>query len=193
MLSTISGPIELKTEKYLVVDTGGVGYKIFASPRTLDKLPQMGETCKLHTHLYVREDAMELYGFLTLAELNFFELLLTISGVGPRVALNILSIASPKELALAIMKEDAAFLTRVAGVGRKIAEKVILELRDKIGKLDFGVKTGDEQLIDSDALDALTALGYSLKDGRDALRRVPPEISGIGNRVKEALRILGRK
>ncbi|MBI5401485.1 Holliday junction branch migration protein RuvA, partial [Candidatus Wolfebacteria bacterium] len=111
----------------------------------------------------------------------------------PRVALNILSIAAPKELALAIMKEDAAFLTKVAGVGRKIAEKVILELKDKIGKLDFGVKSGDEQLIDTDALDALTSLGYSLKDVRDALRQVPAEISGIENRVKAALKMLGRK
>lgn len=193
MISSISGIIELKTERYSVIDVSGVGYKIFAASSTLDKLPQIGESCKLYTHLYVREDAMELYGFLTLAELNFFELLLTISGVGPRVALNILSIAAPKELALAIMKEDAVFLTKVAGVGRKIAAKVILELKDKVEKLNFGVKKEEEQTIDSDTLDALTTLGYSLKDSRDALRKIPPEISGIGNRLKEALRILGRK
>ncbi len=193
MISSISGIIELKTERYSVVDVSGVGYKIFAAASTLDKLPQIGESCKLYTHLYIREDVMELYGFLTLAELNFFELLLTISGVGPRVALNILSIAAPKELALAIMKEDAVFLTKVAGVGRKIAAKVNLELKDKLEKLNFGVSASDTQALESDALDALTSLGYNLKDSRDALRQVPPEIKEIGNRLKEALRILGRK
>lgn len=187
MISLLKGTIELNTDKYVVVDVGGVGYKVFISGNTFKNLPKKGEKVKLYTHLHVREDAMELYGFLTREELEFFELLISISGIGPKGALNILTVASVDTLKRAIVNEESSILTKVSGIGKKTAEKIILELKNKVGDEYLG-----KGVSESEAIDALMSLGYKLQESREALKKVPKNIEGVENRVREALKLLGR-
>lgn len=186
MIGLLKGTIELNTEKYIILDVNGVGYKVYISGSTFKNLPKKGEKVKLYTHLHVREDALELYGFLSLKELEFFELLISISGIGPKGALNILNVASVETLKKAIVNEESSILTKVSGIGKKTAEKIILELKNKISD-ELG-----EVGVDDEAIDALMSLGYKLKDAREVLKKVPKEIEGVENRVREALKLLGR-
>ncbi|KKQ51445.1 MAG: Holliday junction ATP-dependent DNA helicase RuvA [Parcubacteria group bacterium GW2011_GWD2_38_12] len=191
MIYSLDGIIEYKKDKFAVINVGGVGYKIFMSGDVLSKIPELGERAKIFTYLYVREDALDLYGFLNSFDLVFFEMLIAISGVGPKMAMSILSIAPTKLLASAIAKEDLTFFTRVSGVGRKTAEKIILELKDKVHKL--GIDVEEFEVGDSEVLDALESLGYSARDAQNSLRQLPKDIKGIENRIKEALKMLGRR
>lgn len=188
MINLLKGTIESNTDKYVVIEVNGIGYKIFISGNTFKNLPKKGEKVKLYTHLHVRENAMELYGFLNFEELNFFELLISISGIGPKGALSILTVSSVENLKNAIANEESSILTKVSGIGKKTAEKIILELKSKIGDkiLSEGIST------DSEAIDALMSLGYKLKDAREILKKVPKEIESIEDRVREALKLLGR-
>src|SRR3989344_9682734 len=131
MIAFIEGKIELRGEKFAIIAAGGVGYKIFAGVETLRKVPEKGQNVRLWTHQYVREDALELYGFLTFVELELFETLISISGIGPKSGLGIMAIAPVDTLKKAIASGDTSYLTKVSGIGRKTAEKVILELREK--------------------------------------------------------------
>jgi len=188
MIGFLEGKMELNTERYVVINVNGVGYKVFISTSTFKNLPEKGEKVKLHTHLHVREDAMELYGFLSIKELEFFELLISISGIGPKGALNILNVASVDTLKRAIVNEESSILTKVSGIGKKTAEKIILELKNKIGDEFLGEKVST----DSEAIDALIGLGYTLREAREALKKVPKEVGGMENKVREALKLLGR-
>jgi len=191
MISRLKGILETKAEKYVIMDIGGIGFKVFVSAATLENLPAAGQSATLHTHLNVREEALDLYGFLTQEELKFFELLLTISGVGPKVALGVLSIASVKTLVSAIAKGEVEFLTKVSGIGTKIAQKIILELKDKIVKLGF--EAGEAATLeDYEVIDALIGLGYTPSQARRAVRNLPKEIKGVEKRIKEALKTLGK-
>ncbi|OGD31025.1 Holliday junction DNA helicase RuvA [Candidatus Azambacteria bacterium RIFCSPHIGHO2_02_46_12] len=191
MISRLKGILETKAEKYVIMDIGGVGFKIFVSAATLENLPAAGQSATLHTHLNVREEALDLYGFLTQEELKFFELLLTISGVGPKVALGVLSIASVKTLVSAIAKGEVEFLTKVSGIGTKIAQKIILELKDKIIKLGF--EAGEAATLeDYEVIDALIGLGYTPNQARRAVRDLPKDVKGVEKRIKEALKTLGK-
>src|SRR3972149_3448485 len=191
MISRLKGILETKAEKYVIMDIGGIGFKFFVSAATLENLPAAGQSATLHTHLNVREEALDLYGFLTQEELKFFELLLTISGVGPKVALGVLSIASVKTLVSAIAKGEVEFLTKVSGIGTKIAQKIILELKDKIVKLGF--EAGEAATLeDYEVIDALIGLGYTPNQARRAVRNLPKEIKGVEKRIKEALKTLGK-
>ena len=191
MISRLKGILETKAEKYVIMDIGGVGFKVFVSAATLENLPAAGQSATLHTHLNVREEALDLYGFLTQEELKFFELLLTISGVGPKVALGVLSIASVKTLVSAIAKGEVEFLTKVSGIGTKIAQKIILELKDKIIKLGF--EAGEAATLeDYEVIDALIGLGYTPNQARRAVRDLPKDVKGVEKRIKEALKTLGK-
>lgn len=194
MISYIEGTIELKAEKFTVIRTsGGVGYKVFSPDDVLSKLPEKGSTARLWTHLYVREDALDLYGFLHFAELELFEMLISVSGIGPKGALGVLGIAPCDTIKKAIASGDTSYLTRVSGIGRKTAEKIVLELREKMaGKGVSGVEA-PELRDEADALDALIQLGYSPREAREALARVPKEIQGAEKRLKEVLKMLGKK
>lgn len=180
-----------KGEKYAIVDVAGVGYKVFLSPEVSRKIPEKGGSVKLWTHLHVREDALELYGFLHLPELDLFESLINISGVGPRTALGVLGAGSIDSLRRAIASGDSSYLTRVSGIGRKTAEKIILELKEKMaGK---GVSVSAPELREEvDALDALISLGYSQREAREALQDAGKDLSAE-KRIKEALKKLGRR
>ena len=191
MISRLKGILETKAEKYVIMDIGGVGFKVFVSAATLENRPAAGQSATLHTHLNVREEALDLYGFLTQEELKFFELLLTISGVGPKVALGVLSIASVKTLVSAIAKGEVEFLTKVSGIGTKIAQKIILELKDKIVKLGF--EAGEAATLeDYEVIDALIGLGYTPNQARRAVRDLPKDVKGVEKRIKEALKTLGK-
>ena len=192
MIAFLDGTIELKGEKFLVVNVGGIGYKVFAGPETLRKIPEKGAYVKLWTHQHVREDSLDLYGFMAYAELDLFELLIGISGVGPKSALGILAIAPVDTLKKAIASGDTSYLTRVSGVGRKTAEKVVLELKEKMA--GRGVTVEAPELKDeADVLEALVGLGYTQREAREALAHVPENVGSIEKRLGAALKKLGRK
>ena len=189
------------TAPYLaVIDCGGVGYACRTTNNTLSRLKK-GESAKLFTHLNVREDAMELYGFATENELNCFQLLISVSGVGPKAALSILSSATPESLAMSIITGDEKALTVAQGIGKKIAQRIILELKDKIGgggmELDFSagntvaapVQTGNNAAL---AHAALQELGYSPAEINAALKGVDPAAS-TEEMVRYALRAMVMK
>lgn len=190
MIVSLEGRIVFRTDRFLIIEVNGVGYKVFANAETLRKIHQTNDSVKIFTNLYLREDAIELYGFWTLAELDFFETLNRVSGVGPRTALGILGMGPIDTLKKAIAAGQTSYLTKVSGIGRKTAEKIIIELREKMGK---GVESGEEFRAEEDALEALRSLGYSLNQARQALSKVPPEIKGAQDRIKSALKMLGRQ
>jgi holliday junction DNA helicase RuvA len=187
MIAHLKGTLLFRGPKHLIIDVGGVGYKISTSAETFKMLPKKGESVELFTHLYVRETAMELYGFSTMAELEFFEMLIGISGIGPRSALGVLSVAPLDSLKKAIASGETDYLTKVSGIGKKVAEKIILELGDKLAG-DIGTQPSREM---SDVLDALQALGYSAKEARETIHKIPAEADTMDKKIKEALRLLG--
>ncbi len=167
MIGYLRGKIIHNDIKSILLDVNGVGYKVFTNGGSLDT--KTNQEKEFFTHLAVRENALDLYGFVTRQELEFFELLLTVSGIGPKSAMAILSVASISTLKTAISTEDSSHLTKVSGIGKKNAEKIVLELKDKIGDYVFDGKLESH---DSDALEALKALGYSEKESREALKKV---------------------
>ncbi len=173
----------------MIIETNGVGHKVFVGPETLQKLTQKETPVKVFTSLYVRETALELYGFLTFAELELFETLNAVPGVGPRTALGILGVGSIDMLKKAIAAGETSYMTKVSGIGRKTAEKIVVELREKMGK---GIEKSDEFRDEEDALEALKSLGYSLREAREALAKVSEETKGAQDRIKAALTVLGR-
>ncbi|MFA5751145.1 MAG: Holliday junction branch migration protein RuvA [Candidatus Paceibacterota bacterium] len=188
MIGSLKGEITLKKEKFLILEAGGVGYKINVSSDTLLKSGNIGERLSLFTYTYVREDALELFGFLSYEELEFFEMLISVSGIGPRSALSVLSVTGIETLKKAIGSGDISYLTKVSGIGKKTAEKIVIELRDKIkeGQIDFSLQG------DIDALEALKSLGYSQNEARESLKRVTSD-GDINTKIREALKILGNK
>jgi Holliday junction DNA helicase RuvA len=192
MIAHITGTIALRATSYVVIDVEGVGYKIFTTPETILGIGDTSNTLTLHTHMAVRETAMDLYGFRNRAELEFFELLITISGIGPKSALGILSVAPVDTLKKAVASGDTSYLIKVSGIGKKNAEKIILELRDKLtggSSVEQSVAGLREE---TDALEALQTLGYSMAEAREALKNISPEVTGTNKRVSEALKKLGR-
>lgn len=190
MISFLEGGVEFKGERFCVISTGGIGYKVFITQETLRKIPEKGDKIKLWTHQYVRENSLELYGFLHFAELELFEALINISGIGPKGGLGVLNVAPVDTLKKAIAAGDISYLTRVSGIGRKTAEKILLELKDKMARGGVGVEA-PELKEEADVLEALVALGYSQREARDALGAISQDIVGVEKRVNEALKKLG--
>lgn len=190
MIGSIRGKITLKTDKFILVETGGVGYKISVSPDTLSKTKKIGEEIMLWIHTHVREDILDLYGFLDREELEFFEMLINVSGIGPKGALGILGIASIETLRKAIGTGDISYLTKISGIGKKTAEKIIIELRDKMADENKNGQSSTSLREELDALEALKSLGYSQNEARDALKKVTPD-ANTNTKIREALKILG--
>ena len=186
MIRQLRGTVVAQGKEYVVLDVGGVGFKVFvAEPTALAAVA--GETVTLHTHLQVREDALNLFGFVDHDELAMFELLLGVSGVGPKVALATLSVLSPDALRGAVAAEEPAMIARVPGVGKRTAEKIVLELRDKI-KLSGGLQSlAHTSDVDSEVVDALIALGYSVVESQRAVQKLPKEAAGVEERLRLAL------
>ena len=202
MIASLDGVVGAIGLDSLVVEVGGVGYRVFAAPSVLVSAAP-GSRVKLFTHHVVREDAQQLFGFRTAEELGFFGLLLTVTGVGPKVAMAIVGSRATAELQLAIMQQDMAMLVAIPGIGKKLAERVIFELKEKVaaagvaagvaagGATFAGTQAGSED----EVVGALQALGYSLAEARDAarmaMRHSDPSVS-LEERIKGALRLLAR-
>lgn len=191
MIAGIEGKIKLKGDKFLIISTaGGINYKVFVLPSTLKNTPKNADNFHLWTHLRVREDALDLYGFDEYAELEFFEVIIQISGIGPKSAMGILSIAPLDMIKKAISSGEVSYLTKVSGIGKKTAERIIIELRDKMGTMDESSRAMFKD--DQSVLEALISLGYSSGEAREAINQVPEGIIGVNARIKETLKILGK-
>ncbi|PIP17680.1 MAG: Holliday junction branch migration protein RuvA [Parcubacteria group bacterium CG_4_10_14_0_8_um_filter_35_7] len=175
----------------IILEIGGVGWQIFVSPLTLEKIniSSSQKEVELFTYLYVREDTLELYGFLNVEELKFFKKLIQISGVGPKSALGLLGVAHLKDIKEAIREGDPSILTKVSGIGKKMAGRIIVELKEKIQ--DEGLKRQDKGGAIVETIDALISLGYKAEEARHVLREIPKSFKTTEEKVKEALRRLG--
>jgi holliday junction DNA helicase RuvA len=191
MIHRLRGQLVEKDMDGVVIDVGGVGYRASTSATTLRALPSVGEECVLHTRMVVREDAMLLFGFADRGERAAFDSLTTVSKVGPKLALAILSRMEPQEVAEAVGRGDVLKLASVPGLGKKTAERLVLELRGKnLVAFEPGVQYGNVGGPYVEAREALAALGYSIEEAEGALKEVPPQDSVQGY-VKEALRRIG--
>jgi holliday junction DNA helicase RuvA len=189
MIGQLTGNIAHTDDRFVILNVGGVGYKIFTTAESMIVLAKNSEEVTLWTHLIVKEDALDLYGFVSQQELNFFELLITVSGIGPKSALGVLSLAGVETLCKAISSNNTEYLTKVAGVGRKSAEKIVLELKDKLGKLGDFLPTENLDK-EADVLNALEALGYSIREAREAIKKIPAGTEDTGEKIKQALKQL---
>ncbi|MDQ7028751.1 MAG: Holliday junction branch migration protein RuvA [Ardenticatenia bacterium] len=174
MIGSLEGTLLCRQEDWILLDVGGVGYRVHVPPPLAAQMGSEGERVRLYTHLHVRENELSLYGFRTSEELELFELLLAVSGVGPKVALAFLATYDPATIVHAIANEQHDLLTRVPGVGARTARRVVLELKSKVERLAAaGMPATDE----ADAVSALTALGYSVREAQAALRGLPANLS----------------
>ncbi len=192
MIAYLKGKVIAKPNNYLILETGGVGYQVFAGENFLAEI-KTGSEQELYIHHRVREEASDLYGFKELEDLNLFELLLSVSGVGPKSALAVLSLANSDDIKEAIVRGDASLLTKVSGIGKKTAERLVLELKNKVMRVATGttlVGGGSNSL--GDELDALMSLGYAMNEAREALNLVEASITSTSGRVKAALKHLAR-
>jgi len=209
MLAYIKGTLEMKMTGYIVIDVGGLGYKIFMSDSGIEKLGDIGKTVKVHTYYRVREDDISIYGFNTLEELKMFELLISVSGVGAKTALAMLAVCEPTDFALAIISEDIKALTQIPGIGAKSAQRIILELKDKIKKEQQiqeltsatkainGTKTKLEERLEreeqiSEAIAALQVLGYNKKEIEKAFEKEELKGLSVEDIIRRGLLILSR-
>lgn len=197
MYAYINGKIADKANNYVVIDNSGIGYKIFMSQTAIEKLPDVGQTQKIHTYYHVREDNISLYGFLSNEELRMFELLLSVSGIGAKSAIQILSSITPSAFALAVISNDVSKIVKIPGIGKKTAERMILELKDKL-KTEQAISKDEkiEQAIheddkDVEAITALQVLGYTRKEIEKALEHVDTQSLSVEEIIRKALGILG--
>ncbi len=196
MIAFVNGTVDAITENAVILDTGSLGYRIFMSPQALSTL-SVGANAKIYTYLKVAEDAMDLYGFLSEEELLMFRRIISVSGAGPKAGIAILSVLRPSEFALAVVTNDYKAITRAQGVGPKLAQKIVLELKDKLDNSDF-LKTKNETSanflpttnIGSEAIAALCALGYSQTEAGRAVSAAEGE--NVSDIIKNALKILAQ-
>lgn len=201
MFAYIRGKLEYKHNDYIVVEANGVGYKIFTPLSTIQNIEPVGNEVKIYTYLHVREDIMNLYGFVTQEELGMFELLLGVSGVGPKVAISVISSMSPSKFGLSVITDDYKSLTKAPGIGKKTAQRIILELKDKISKTDLVSTCNDkDEAINevkdnsrfSEAVSALLVLGYTAFEANKAVTSVFSEDLDVETIIKNALKTLAR-
>jgi Holliday junction DNA helicase RuvA len=185
MIGSVDGIVKGAIRDTLVVDVAGVGYRVAVPLSTLTAAKE-GDRLFLWTHLAVRENAQDLYGFESREELSWFEMLLSVSGIGPKSALSILNSVDPRALGDAIARNDPASLSKTFGIGKKTAEKIVLELRGKTGE------NGSTGGGDGDVVDALMGLGYSLREARDAVSGIPKDAATPEAKLREAIRLAAR-
>jgi Holliday junction DNA helicase RuvA len=202
MYAYIKGKLEYKGNDYIIIEAGGIGYRINTALSTLEAIGPAGGEARVYTHLYVREDIMCLYGFSSQEELGMFELLISVSGVGPKAAISVLSSIAPSKFGLAVITDDTRTLTRAQGIGNKMAQRIILELKDKMKKeqllqVNSGLKDikngqSDQSSAVSEAVSALMVLGYSIPDANRAVLAVYSENMELEAIIKSALKQLAR-
>lgn len=209
MLAYIKGTLEMKMTGYVVIDVGGLGYKIFMSEVGIEKIGNIGEMVKVHTYYKVREDDISIFGFNTLEELKMFELLISVSGVGAKTALSMLAVCEPSEFALAVISEDVKTLTQIPGIGAKSAQRIILELKDKItkeqeiekidkqvnkqskaeDKLQVAIENNNKV---AESMAALQVLGYNKKEIEKAFTKLDKNELSTEDLIKKGLNLLGK-
>lgn len=189
MIYSLKGFLVEKHTNWFVVEIGGMGFLVKSSFNVVKSLPQIGEIVNVYTYLHVREDALELYGFLDKEELNLFEKLISISGIGPKSAMGILGVEKADKLRAAIIEGRSELLTKASGVGKKTADRIILELRNKLEQEGAGKIVGVME-VDHDIVEALSNLGYTKSQAKDALAKIDPKIVKMEERIKTALNFL---
>lgn len=198
MYAYIKGILENKADTYVIVETGGIGYKIYMASTSIEKLSEIGQIVKIYTYYYVREDIANLYGFLSDEELKMFELLLSVSGIGAKSALGILAEVSPSSFALAVITNDVSKLVKIPGIGAKTAQRIILELKDKLKTVQAINKDEEvenaiiEDESSSEAIAALQMLGYQRKEIEKAFEKIDIKGLKVEDLIKKALCILGK-
>lgn len=198
MFAYIKGSLEQKSNNYVVIDVGGIGYKIFMATKAIEVLGEIGEVVKVHTYYYVREDNISLYGFNTNEELRMFELLLQVSGIGAKSAIAMLSEISPSSFALAVISDDISQLVKIPGIGKKTAARIVLELKDKLKTEEAITKTEEAKLSitneeeTSEAIAALQVLGYTKREIEKALENVDTKNLQLEEIIKQGLKNLAR-
>lgn len=195
MFAYLKGTLEHIGENYIIIDVNGVGYRVYTSLATIQKLPPIHQQVKVHTYLHIREDIMDLYGFSDKDQLSMFELVISVSGIGPKAALGILSTISPSEFALAIVGSDSKTITKAPGVGKKLAERIILELKDKINSEELAAVSNQSSLgtasdYSSEAVNALVVLGYSAGEAARAVQAINSDGLSVEEIIKLALKQL---
>ena len=186
MIASVEGIVDAAYADYLVVAVNGIGYKVFVPRSTV--FVSEGDSVYLHTEMIVREDFMALYGFTSIAERDTFIRLITVSGVGPKVAMSILGTMSIDSLRNAVSSGQPELLTRVPGIGKKMAEKIVFELKDKLKGADGLISAGAVSDVNKDVLDALTSFGYSIAEAQAALEALPPDTpNNFEERMRRAL------
>lgn len=197
MISYIKGILELRGDGFVIVEAGGLGYQIFVSPTTLSKFPTTGEQIKVYTFMSVKEDGIALYGFANAQELEIFQRLLSVTGVGPKAALGFLSALSPQELILAVLSDDLKALCKAPGIGKKTAQRVVLELKDKFQtadaiamEMDAPTAQSEQNHAKLEAIEALAALGYSRSEAAKAVHAITDENLTTEEILKTALKKL---
>lgn len=197
MISYIKGTLEYISENYIIVEAGEIGYQIFVSHATISQLPNIGKVTKINTYMSVKEDGIALFGFASMEELEIFNKLITVSGVGPKGALGILALLSPLDIVLAIISDDVNTLCKAPGVGKKTAQRVILELRDKFKNEDILAQTMNEGAKDTasrsyetkfEVIEALTSLGYSRSEAAKAISDIATDEHSTEELLKIALK-----
>ncbi len=191
MIYTVEGTLSRREDHFLVVKTGGIGFKIFTNERTLSRLPHEGNEVALFCHLYVREDQLDLYGFSEEGALKLFEFLISVSGVGPKTALSVLDVDTVEHVMAAIINKQTEVLARASGIGKKTAERIVLELNNRIA-LPKAEAMGRVVSANMEIEDALSGLGYGRQEIRKALEELGPEEKTLEDRLRQALRILGK-
>ena len=189
MIAKLTGKVAHLDIKFLIIEINGIGYKVFATGETLEKAGEIGSDISLWIHQTIREDASDLFGFPTRDALGLFELLIGVSGIGPKTGLNILNLTTPDTIREAVETGDTSYLTKISGIGKKMAEKMIIELRDKLGAQDEKYVNGtlkDGAL----AIEALKSLGYSEREAREAVKKIDKNLTSTQDIVKSALRLL---
>ncbi len=188
MISYLKGKVINKGDAYLIVVVSGLGYKVYIN-ETIYSETVINDEIELYIYQHVREDALSLFGFLSIDQLELFELLISVSGIGPKSGLGVLAVGAPEFIRDSIASGDSDVLTKVSGIGKKTAERVVMELGDKMASINLsGVKPGTSSSSSVDEIDALVALGYSIIQAREALKHVDPSIKESGARIKEALK-----
>ena len=187
VIYSLSGKLKQRRDRFLIIGIGGVEFKVMVPATSESRLPKIGESLMVYTFLHIREGGADLYGFLSEEELSFFESLISVSGIGPKSAVSILSVAPIEQLMAAVSRGEAELLQKSSGVGRKTSERIILELKDKI------VAPGDEKAVlvmqsDNDIYDALINLGYSRRDAKDVLSKIDTSLTGTSDRLRDALK-----
>lgn len=193
MIASVSGTVAFIGENHLVISVGGVGLRVFVPRNILEDVGGVGRRLTLQTHLIVRETELALYGFAGDEDRALFDMLLGVSGVGPKVALGILSTLSPELFKNAVLREEPAVLQRVPGIGKKTAERILFQLRDK---LDFSTTAGVVAMVsdvDADVIEMLTGLGFSIVEAQTALQRLPRDVTGMDERLQLALQYLDQQ